>query len=387
MQNNIFIMVSFFFSIMTFCDNSSMEYPKDLKDRNCFLEGLIGAQPNIFCLKITLMKEYMVFLKKQEYIDQIKNGQRDLLNGTRTITLEDTTHDFAEILKEKEIELEQFKKQNLKLFHSETGVYIPKITGFFLLHGPKGNGKTTLAKTIAKAANAEFLSISGADVVKRYFGDGVNHISQLFAQVDNLVAQGKIVVIFIDEIDRLISNNTSEHRSEHDAATCKLWLELDRIKNDPRIIFIAATNHMETLDSTFMDRFQKAAIIKIDNPTKVERQAILRPLFKKYDIRINSKVKGSLLSNDEKLVSKAISGIASATENCSIRFLEELVQELASQSAFSPNGDISTDQIKTIVRRNTEELTRKKFVETVGKAFLIYRIYSIISSTADSNKN
>ena len=49
-----------------------------------------------------------------------------------------------------------------------------------LLHGPPGTGKTLLAKAVANRTNSTFISLSGAELVRKYIGEGAKLARDLF---------------------------------------------------------------------------------------------------------------------------------------------------------------------------------------------------------------
>ncbi len=64
-----------------------------------------------------------------------------------------------------------------------------------LLWGPPGTGKTTLARLVARHADAEFMSLSAVL-------DGVAQLRETIAKAQSLRRQGRRTVLFVDEIHR-----------------------------------------------------------------------------------------------------------------------------------------------------------------------------------------
>ena len=75
-----------------------------------------------------------------------------------------------------------------------------------LLFGPPGTGKSLVGRCIASQVQASFISISAADLVGKWYGDGEKKARALFA----VAACLQPTIIFIDEIDAVLSARTGD---------------------------------------------------------------------------------------------------------------------------------------------------------------------------------
>lgn len=103
----------------------------------------------------------------------------------------------------------------------EKGAKLPK---GLLLYGEPGVGKTMLARAIAKEAGVTFLYQNGSSFDEIYVGSGTIRVQQLFSAAK----KAQPAIIFIDEIDSLLSKARRKHESSYSRATINLFLsEMD----------------------------------------------------------------------------------------------------------------------------------------------------------------
>ncbi|HEY0089187.1 MAG TPA: AAA family ATPase, partial [Candidatus Lokiarchaeia archaeon] len=68
-----------------------------------------------------------------------------------------------------------------------------------LLHGPPGTGKTLLAKAVAYETDAHFISISGPEIMSKFFGQSEENLRNVFEEAKNKAPS----IIFLDELDSI----------------------------------------------------------------------------------------------------------------------------------------------------------------------------------------
>ena len=122
-------------------------------------------------------------------------------------------------------EMVELPMRHPELFE-KIGVEAPKGV---LLYGPPGTGKTLLAKAVAGETNASFTSISGPEIMGKYYGESEERIRDIFKQAEENAPS----IIFIDEIDSIAPKREEvtgevEKRIVSQLLTLMDWDEISR---------------------------------------------------------------------------------------------------------------------------------------------------------------
>lgn len=145
-----------------------------------------------------------------------------------------------------------------------------------VLHGPPGTGKTLLAKAVAGESGVPFYALSGSDFVDTFVGVGAARVRDLFAQARE---NEEGAIIFFDEIDaigRARGGGSGGADSEREGTLNQLLVELDGFAERDRVVVIAATNRLDTLDQALLrpGRFDRR--VQVGLPAEAGRLEILR---------------------------------------------------------------------------------------------------------------
>jgi transitional endoplasmic reticulum ATPase len=141
-----------------------------------------------------------------------------------------------------------------------------------LLFGPPGTGKTLLAKAVASESNAHFISISGPEIMSKFYGESEARLREIFKEARDKAPS----IIFIDEIDS-IAPKREEVTGEVERRVVSQMLSLmDGLEGRGKVIVIAATNRQNALDPALRrpGRFDREIEIKV--PDKHGRLEILQ---------------------------------------------------------------------------------------------------------------
>ncbi|KAH8897858.1 AAA-domain-containing protein [Thozetella sp. PMI_491] len=143
-----------------------------------------------------------------------------------------------------------------------------------LLYGPPGNGKTLLAKAVAKESGAHMLEVSAASVNDRWLGQSEKNVRAIFSLARKMAP----MVIFLDEADALLSARSgAQQRPAHRETITQFLREWDGL-SEMRAFIMVATNRPFDLDEAVLRRLPRR--ILIDLPLRTERESILRVILR-----------------------------------------------------------------------------------------------------------
>jgi transitional endoplasmic reticulum ATPase len=163
------------------------------------------------------------------------------------------------------------------------GVEAPKGV---LLHGPPGTGKTLLAKAVASETNANFTSISGPEIMSKFYGESEGRLREIFEQAQ----QNAPSIIFIDELDSIAPKREEVTGEVEKRVVSQMLALMDGLQSRGKVVVIGATNRPNALDPALRrpGRFDRE--IEIGVPNKDGRLQILQihtrgmPLEKDVDL-------------------------------------------------------------------------------------------------------
>ncbi|MDE1728573.1 CDC48 family AAA ATPase [Candidatus Nitrosotalea okcheonensis] len=189
----------------------------------------------------------------------------ETLRGVPQVTYEDIGGLTDEIKKVREM-------IELPLRHPEIfeklGIEAPKGV---LLYGPPGTGKTLLAKAVANESNAHFISISGPEIMSKFYGESEARLREIFKEAKEKSPS----IIFIDEIDSIAPKREEVTGEVERRVVSQLLSLMDGLEARGKVIVISATNRPNAIDPALRrpGRFDREIEIKV--PDKKGRKDIL----------------------------------------------------------------------------------------------------------------
>jgi len=143
-----------------------------------------------------------------------------------------------------------------------------------LLAGPPGNGKTSVAESIAAELMLPLYVIRYEGVVSSFLGETASRLDNAFEFV-----RTRRCVLFFDELDTIAKERADEHETgEIKRVVSTLLLQIDRLP--PHVILVGATNHDELLDRAAWRRFQIRT--ELNPPTRAQATRFLERLAQRF---------------------------------------------------------------------------------------------------------
>jgi transitional endoplasmic reticulum ATPase len=199
-------------------------------------------------------------------------------------------------------EMVELPMRHPELFE-KLGIEAPKGV---LLYGPPGTGKTLLAKAVAGETNSHFISLSGPEIIGKYYGESEERLRDIFKQAEESAPS----IIFIDEIDSIAPKREEVTGEVEKRVVSQLLTLMDGMKSRGKVVVIAATNRPDSLDHAIRrpGRFDRE--IEIGIPDEAGRKEILdihtrgMPLNDKVNLDQIAKVTHGFVGADLEMLAK-----------------------------------------------------------------------------------
>ncbi len=149
---------------------------------------------------------------------------------------------------------------------------------WIIFYGPSWTGKTLLWRAIAASVNADVYAIKMTDLANTaYINEWAKNVQDLFKYLRNQASKSpekKLIIIF-DELDALFKSRNSNRASDEDWKIVNTFLtEIDGFDNLKNVIIVGTTNRLESIDSAIKRPGRLGTHIKVDLPTREEREAV-----------------------------------------------------------------------------------------------------------------
>lgn len=226
--------------------------------------SVMGRKIELMATRVTPPKEGTV-IGERTRIDITDKPAKEEKVGPR-ITYEDIGGLSAEIKKVRE--MIELPMKHPELFE-RLGVEAPKGV---LLYGPPGTGKTLLAKALASETNAHFETLSGPEIMSKYYGESEEKLRQLFKTAEEQAPS----IILIDEIDSIAPKREEVTGEVERRVVAQLLALMDGMETRGKVVVIAATNRPDSIDPALRrpGRFDRE--IEIGVPNRQSRLEVLQ---------------------------------------------------------------------------------------------------------------
>ena len=254
-------------------------------------------------------------------------------------------------------EMVELPMRHPELF-DKIGVEAPKGV---LLYGPPGTGKTLLAKAVAGETNANFVSLSGPEIMGKFYGESEERIREIFTQAE----ENSPSIIFIDEIDSIAPKRDEVSGEVEKRIVSQLLTLMDGMKSRGKVVVIAATNRPDSIDPALRrpGRFDRE--IEIGIPDAEGRFDILSihtrgmPIDEKVDLKQISKTTHGFVGADLEVLAK----------EAAMRSLRKILPEIdldedKISSEILQKIQISSDDFKDALKEVKPSALREVQVQT-----------------------
>lgn len=233
------------------------------------------------------------------------------------------------------------------------------------LVGPPGVGKTSLAKSVARALDRNFvkMSLGGVRDEAEIRGHRRTYLGSLPGRIIQGMKKAKTInpVFLIDEIDKMASDFKGDPSSamlevldpEQNALFSDNYLE--EPYDLSKVLFIATANYIENIPAALKDRLE---VIQLDSYTEIEKMEIAKRHLIVKQLEQNGLKASQLKFNDEVLLYM----IQYYTRESGVRQLERLIGKICRKAVLA----ILKDGKKSIT------VTKKLVREYLGKEIFEY---------------
>jgi transitional endoplasmic reticulum ATPase len=230
-----------------------------------------------------------------------------------------------------------------------------------LLHGPPGTGKTLMARAVAAEIDAHFQTISGPEIMSKYYGESEEQLRDVFEEA----AENAPAIVFIDELDSIAPKREEVSGDVERRVVAQLLSLMDGLEERGRITVIGTTNRIDAVDPALRrpGRFDRE--IEIGVPDRADREEILRihtrgmPLGDAVDLeRYAENTHGFVGADLENLAKEAAMGALRRVRPDLDLQADRIDADVRSEI------DVRDDDVRAALRRIEPSALREVFVET-----------------------
>ena len=251
------------------------------------------------------------------------------------------------------------KKEELLLkLYAEYEKFKISIPTGMLFYGPPGTGKTFITKKLAEELGCGFVSKNMGEFGSSYLHQTTKNIKDFFAGAKK-AAENEPIILFLDEIDSLVSARTSNVDANKAEEVSQFLQEFNALESAPNLIVIAATNRPDHLDSAILRSGRLDKKIYLGPPDELARKALFQMYIEKAGRPHEVLDYDALAKLSDGYVSADIEAICDEVARDASRDLLELVDEAESGTlteAHLEGHSITMDSLTTTITETPSSL-------------------------------
>lgn len=232
-----------------------------------------------------------------------------------------------------------------------------------LLYGPPGTGKTMLVKAVAHESQSSLFIVTSSALTSKWLGEAEKLVRSLFTVAN----KSSPSIVFIDEIDALLSSRKSD--GEHEASRrlkTEFMIQIDgmiqtqdAVSDSTRnVLLLACTNCPWDIDSAIIRRFPRRIYIPL--PDSESRKSLLNNILKKQ-------------IGNHSITGSQVSSIVRRTEGYSCSD----ITSVASEAAFGPIRSMSVTALRSTRQNDMRPVEMRDFdqaLQTVQRSVTVEQL-------------
>ncbi|MBT4651409.1 ATP-binding protein [Candidatus Woesearchaeota archaeon] len=138
-----------------------------------------------------------------------------------------------------------------------------------LMYGPPGCGKTMIAKAMSNELGCWFLEIPLSTIISEYVGKAEKNLNNALKMAKKTYEDsGTKVMVFVDEAEQMFRKKGRNVGHEVIDRCVNVWLRtMDGMGSNEGLIFVAATNYLESIEPALLRAGRFDYLIEIPKPT------------------------------------------------------------------------------------------------------------------------
>lgn len=252
------------------------------------------------------------------------------------------------------------------------------IPTWMLFYGPPWTWKTFLTKKLAEELDAGMIEKSVWEFGSSYIHETSKNIKNFFTEAKK-ASESWPIILFLDEIDSLVSKRTSLVDSNKAEEVSQFLQEFNALEEAPNLIVIAATNRPDHLDSAILRSGRLDKKIYIWPPDFEARKELFQIYIEKTE-RPNKDIDFSKLAElTENFVAADIEHICDEAARQASKNILELVNKV--------DTNLDLKEVKKTIKNSviTMEIMEKEISETTSS--LQYVDMSVYNEWLEKSKN